>query len=339
MAQSAAPATAAPAIAPISLKAHRPLGGLLRHPDAGPAVLRRRRAGRHLRHLRRGRARVGPRRPSPARFPLPLSDAPPVSEGTERTMNSISVRALLVRGMLAGLIAGVLALAVAYFLGESRVDAAIAFEEAARPRPRARRARNSSAAPCSPPAASPPASWSSASRSAASPPSSYCVRARPHRPLRPAGHRRAGRGGGPAHRLRGAVPEVPGEPAGRRQPRHHREAHHPVLPDGRAQRAAGGRRGDPRQAARTAPGQLERDRSRRPPASSWRSASPTPSCPRSTRSARTSRPRLLWKFRLSTLAIQTTLWAGFGLIFGYLAERLLVSGNGADARRVATPVG
>ncbi|MFF9349115.1 CbtA family protein [Streptomyces sp. NPDC014734] len=45
-------------------------------------------------------------------------------------MNSISVRALLVRGMLAGLIAGVLALAVAYFLGESRVDAAIALEEA-----------------------------------------------------------------------------------------------------------------------------------------------------------------------------------------------------------------
>lgn len=45
-------------------------------------------------------------------------------------MNSISVRALLVRGMLAGLVAGALALAVAYFLGESRVDAAIALEEA-----------------------------------------------------------------------------------------------------------------------------------------------------------------------------------------------------------------
>ncbi|MEU9318654.1 CbtA family protein [Streptomyces sp. NPDC048295] len=44
-------------------------------------------------------------------------------------MNSISVRALLVRGMLAGLVAGVLALLVAYFLGESRVDAAIALEE------------------------------------------------------------------------------------------------------------------------------------------------------------------------------------------------------------------
>ncbi|MGW4031197.1 CbtA family protein [Streptomyces sp. NPDC004838] len=45
-------------------------------------------------------------------------------------MNSISVRALLVRGMLAGLVAGVFALAVAYFLGEGPVDAAIAFEEA-----------------------------------------------------------------------------------------------------------------------------------------------------------------------------------------------------------------
>ncbi|MFI8816079.1 MULTISPECIES: CbtA family protein [unclassified Streptomyces] len=45
-------------------------------------------------------------------------------------MNSISVRALLVRGMLAGLIAGAAALVVAYFLGESQVDAAIALEEA-----------------------------------------------------------------------------------------------------------------------------------------------------------------------------------------------------------------
>ncbi|MCM2387007.1 CbtA family protein [Streptomyces albipurpureus] len=44
-------------------------------------------------------------------------------------MNSISVRALLVRGMLAGLIAGGFAMAVAYFLGEGPVDAAIAFEE------------------------------------------------------------------------------------------------------------------------------------------------------------------------------------------------------------------
>ncbi|NGO11395.1 CbtA family protein [Streptomyces sp. HC44] len=45
-------------------------------------------------------------------------------------MDSATVRNLLVRGMLAGLAAGLLALVVAYFLGEPRVDAAIAFEEA-----------------------------------------------------------------------------------------------------------------------------------------------------------------------------------------------------------------
>ncbi|MFF8594804.1 CbtA family protein [Streptomyces sp. NPDC015220] len=45
-------------------------------------------------------------------------------------MNSATVRNLLVRGMLAGLAAGVLALVVAYFLGEPSVDKAIGFEEA-----------------------------------------------------------------------------------------------------------------------------------------------------------------------------------------------------------------
>ncbi|MFI5796528.1 CbtA family protein [Streptomyces sp. NPDC051677] len=44
-------------------------------------------------------------------------------------MNSATVRNLLVRGMLAGLGAGVLALIVAYFLGEPYVDSAIGFEE------------------------------------------------------------------------------------------------------------------------------------------------------------------------------------------------------------------
>ncbi|KQX67436.1 CbtA family protein [Streptomyces sp. Root1310] len=44
-------------------------------------------------------------------------------------MNSATVRNLLVRGMLAGLGAGVLALIVAYFLGEPNVDGAIGFEE------------------------------------------------------------------------------------------------------------------------------------------------------------------------------------------------------------------
>ncbi|MEW2622433.1 CbtA family protein [Streptomyces sp. NPDC048106] len=45
-------------------------------------------------------------------------------------MNSATVRNLLVRGMLAGLAAGVLALVVAYLLGEPNVDKAIGFEEA-----------------------------------------------------------------------------------------------------------------------------------------------------------------------------------------------------------------
>ncbi|MET7933038.1 CbtA family protein [Streptomyces sp. NPDC005322] len=44
-------------------------------------------------------------------------------------MNSISVRALLVRGMLAGLAAGLVALVVAYLLGEPRVDSAISYED------------------------------------------------------------------------------------------------------------------------------------------------------------------------------------------------------------------
>ncbi|MER6031370.1 CbtA family protein [Streptomyces sp. NPDC001851] len=45
-------------------------------------------------------------------------------------MNSATVRNLLVRGMLAGLAAGVLALVIAYLLGEPSVDKAIAFEDA-----------------------------------------------------------------------------------------------------------------------------------------------------------------------------------------------------------------
>ncbi|NEC85506.1 CbtA family protein [Streptomyces sp. SID12501] len=41
---------------------------------------------------------------------------------------------------------------------------------------------------------------------------------------------------------------------------------------------------------------------------------------------------LLWKYRVATLAIQATMWTAFGLIFGLLAERLLVP-------RAAAPVG
>ncbi|MEV8432404.1 CbtA family protein [Streptomyces chartreusis] len=45
-------------------------------------------------------------------------------------MNSVTVRTLLVRGMLAGVAAGVLAFVFAYLVGEGPVDAAIAFESA-----------------------------------------------------------------------------------------------------------------------------------------------------------------------------------------------------------------
>ncbi|MFC6064162.1 CbtA family protein [Streptomyces ochraceiscleroticus] len=44
-------------------------------------------------------------------------------------MNSVTVRALLVRGMLAGLAAGLLAFGLAYLIGEPGVNAGIAFED------------------------------------------------------------------------------------------------------------------------------------------------------------------------------------------------------------------
>ncbi|MFG2975000.1 CbtA family protein [Streptomyces sp. NPDC048331] len=50
---------------------------------------------------------------------------------TSSSPGGVSPRTLLVRGMLAGLLAGVAAFLVAYLLGESKVDAAIAIEEAA----------------------------------------------------------------------------------------------------------------------------------------------------------------------------------------------------------------
>ncbi|WP_432192236.1 CbtA family protein [Streptomyces sp. bgisy027] len=44
---------------------------------------------------------------------------------------------------------------------------------------------------------------------------------------------------------------------------------------------------------------------------------------------------VLWRFRLSALAMQVTLWAGFGLLFGELAERLLNPRPAAAARASA----
>ena len=173
-------------------------------------------------------------------------------------MNSATVRNLLVRGMLAGLVAGVLALVVAYFLGEPRVDGAIALRGGPRPRTHEHEVELVSRA-CSPPSASPPASSSTGSRSAASPPSPTASRSAGSAASAPRATALLVAGAGAARRVRRAVPEVPGQPAGGRRPRHHRQAHRAVLPDGRAQRAAGGRRGDPGQAPRAAPGQLERD--------------------------------------------------------------------------------
>jgi hypothetical protein len=51
---------------------------------------------------------------------------------------------------------------------------------------------------------------------------------------------------------------------------------------------------------------------------------------------------LIWQFRLASLAIQITLWTSFGLVFGHLAERLLMpkparapGPSGADIRAAA----
>ena len=54
----------------------------------------------------------------------------PLSAEPDTLMNSVIVRALLVRGMLAGVAAGVLAFGLAYLIGEPNVDAAIAYESA-----------------------------------------------------------------------------------------------------------------------------------------------------------------------------------------------------------------
>lgn len=47
---------------------------------------------------------------------------------------------------------------------------------------------------------------------------------------------------------------------------------------------------------------------------------------------------LLWEFRLSTLAVQTTLWTVFGLVFGYLTERVLAPAARTAPSRVANSV-
>ncbi|MDQ0988955.1 CbtA family protein [Streptomyces sp. V3I7] len=47
---------------------------------------------------------------------------------------------------------------------------------------------------------------------------------------------------------------------------------------------------------------------------------------------------LLWRFRLSALAVQVTMWSGFGLLFGELAQRLLAPRPAAAPAGPAAPV-
>ncbi|MEU3187126.1 CbtA family protein [Streptomyces sp. NPDC006923] len=48
---------------------------------------------------------------------------------------------------------------------------------------------------------------------------------------------------------------------------------------------------------------------------------------------------LLWEFRLASLGVQALLWTAFGLIFGALAERVLQPRTAAPAAGVGSPVG
>ncbi len=43
---------------------------------------------------------------------------------------------------------------------------------------------------------------------------------------------------------------------------------------------------------------------------------------------------LLWRFRLASLGLQAVIWATVGLVFGFLAERLVLSGHSRPARRL-----
>src|SRR6478735_6231424 len=61
---------------------------------------------------------MGTRRSASARLPLPLGVA-----------NMLTARTFLVRGLLAGLVAGIVTFGVAYVIGEPPVASAISFEE------------------------------------------------------------------------------------------------------------------------------------------------------------------------------------------------------------------
>ena len=154
------------------------------------------------------RPRVGPRRTPPARLPLPLIDPSPGAGADDsvrprratRTDTLMTPRNFLVRGLLAGLIAGLFTFAVAYTVGEPQVDAAIAVEEAAAahaaehaenppadghthedpaPRCRARTSPPGASPPAPSPSASPWAAWSDSPRPSPPAGSDDCGRASP----------------------------------------------------------------------------------------------------------------------------------------------------------------
>ena len=159
------------------------------------------------------------------------------------------------------------------------------------------------------------------------------VRLRSARPAQPAGEHRAGRRARLRRGLPGAVPEVPAEPAGGRQPGHHRAAHRLVLLHaGRL----GGRRGHRgRSSARrlAAPDRrLERRAGRRRPATSsscWSTAWLLPTVDEVPDDFPAD---LLWRFRTASLTVQSTLWAVIGARPGH-HDRL---GGRANVGRLRT---
>ena len=44
---------------------------------------------------------------------------------------------------------------------------------------------------------------------------------------------------------------------------------------------------------------------------------------------------VLWRFRLASFGLQAIVWATLGLLFGFLAERLLASARPKVARRLS----
>ena len=260
----------------------------------------------------------------------------------------MTARSFLVRGLLAGLVAGLLAFAVAYVVGEPHIDAAIAVEEA-------------NAAHEAEHAENPPAdghthgheddegtvvsranqsTWGLATGTLAvgialggvtGLAAAFAVgrigRLRPSQSTALV----------VADRLRGdhprAAPQVPGDAAGGRQPRHDRRPHPRVLRDDGPLRPRGGRcRRCSRAASSTRCGTY-RDRSSSPwrvPRRHHRGRRPVAD---RQRGRPTSRRDTLWYFRLASMLTLTAMWAGIGVVLTGLIGRLYERESSAAARR------